>query len=72
MIRCRFTKRNTSTVIYMIIDHEQDKWYPSTRPATKQEIQKIQIRDERKRMDRIIKEYNKNRQNAWLMINSSV
>jgi len=39
MIRCRFTKRNTSTVIYMIIDHEQDKWYPSTRPATKQEIQ---------------------------------
>ena len=48
----------------MIIDHEQDTFYPSTRPATKQEIQKIQIRDERKRMQEIIKEYNKNRHNA--------
>jgi len=64
MIRCRFTKRNASTIIYMIIDHKPDSFYPSTRPATKQEIKSIQVRHERKRMQEIIKEYNKNRHNA--------
>ena len=48
----------------MIIDHKPDSFYPSTRPATKQEIKSIQVRHERKRMQEIIKEYNKNRHNA--------
>ena len=64
MIGYRITKTGRQHIIYMIIDYEGTSFYPSTRPPTKKEIKHIQLRDARKQMDEIIKEYNKNRQNA--------
>jgi len=64
MIGCRITKTGRQHIIYMIIDHEGARFFPSTRPPTKKEINEIKNREARKQMDEIIKEYNKNRQNA--------
>ena len=58
MIGCRIKKMGRQRVIYMIIDHGMYSFYPSTRPATNEEINEIQNREARKQMDEIIKEYN--------------
>ena len=59
MIGCRFTKSGRDTIIYMIFDFDSQYARASLRPVTKEEIKHIQRRDARKKMDEIIKEYEK-------------